>query len=113
QWYERRVIEVSGRCAPEARAKRGRRYLYGGSAAIDGENRTLDETCAVGRQEHDRFGDLLRGGRTPGRRLRRELLQRVAHCCRAFGAGRSRTDRIHTDAFWAIFGRPRFGQQID
>jgi hypothetical protein len=40
--------------------------------------------------------------------LARELLKRVAHCRGAFGAGRSRTDRIHADALAAIFGRPRF-----
>src|SRR5262245_43377954 len=74
------------------------RNLYGGSAAIDRQNRTLDETGAIARQEHDRLGYLLRRGRTPGRRLRREPLQRVAHCRRAFGAGRSGTDRIHADA---------------
>src|SRR5689334_6610110 len=73
----------------------GHRNLDGGSAAIDRQNRTLDETGAIARQEHDRLGYLLRDGRTPGRRLRRELLQRVAHCRRAFGAGRSGTDRIH------------------
>jgi len=33
---------------------------------------------AVGRQEHDRLGNLLRCGRTPSGRLLRELLQRVA-----------------------------------
>src|SRR6202043_2504448 len=65
----------------------GRESLYGGSAAIARQNRTLDETGAVARQEHDRLGNLLGRGRTPGRRLRRELLQRVAHCRRAFGAG--------------------------
>jgi hypothetical protein len=74
------------------------RNLYRGSSAIDRQNRTLDETGAVGCQEHDCLGNLLRRGRTPGRRLRRELLQRVAHCRGAIGAGRSGTDRIHADA---------------
>jgi len=60
------------------RAKRVQRNLYGGSAAIDRQNRTLDETGAVARQEHDRLGNLLRRGRTPGRRLRRKLLQRAS-----------------------------------
>ena len=78
--------------------------LYGGSAAIDRQNRTLDETGAVARQEHDRLGNLLRRGRTPGRRLRRQLLQAVAHRRRAFGAGRSGTDRIDADALGSIFG---------
>jgi hypothetical protein len=59
------------------------------------------------REEQDRLGNLLRRGRTPGRRLRRELLQHVAHCRRAFGAGRSGTDRIDADALGPIFGCPR------
>src|SRR5262249_61699056 len=39
--------------------------LYGGSAAIYRQNRTLDETGTIGRQEHDSLGNLLpRGGAT-------------------------------------------------
>src|SRR5215471_18677748 len=87
--------------------------LYGGSAAIYRQNRTVDETGTIGRQEHDRLGNLLRRSGTSSRRLRRELLQRVAHCRCAFGAGWSGTDRIYADALGAIFGRPRFSQQIE
>src|SRR6478752_1263234 len=93
--------------------KRGRRNLDGGSAAIDRKDRAMDETGAVGCQEHDRLGNLLRRGRASGWRLRRELLQGVAHCSRTFGAGRSGTDRIDAHALGSIFGCPRLGQQID
>src|SRR5262249_7124403 len=66
--------------------------LYGGSAAIYRQNRTLDETGTIGRQEHDRLGNLLRRGGTASRPLRPALFQPPAPCPPALGARCARAD---------------------
>src|SRR5690348_424180 len=76
--------------------------LDGGSAAIDGEFRALDEARAISRQEHDGFGNLVGGGGTPCRRLGGQSLKTLAQCVGAFSARGAGTDGIDAHPARAI-----------
>jgi hypothetical protein len=85
----------------------------GGSAAIDGELRALDEARAIGREKDNCFGNFLGVGWTSGGRLSGQLLKTFAKRICAFGARGSRTYCIDAHAAWAVFGGPYFRQEID
>ena len=73
----------------------------------------MNETGAIRRQEDNGLSDLVRCSRTARRRLGRQSLEALPHCVSAFRARRPRADRIDADTARAVFGRPRFGQQVD
>src|SRR5690349_5729423 len=90
----------------------GKRYKLGrAAAAVHVEDRAMDEAGLVAGQVADRRGDLLRGGRTPGRGQRGELVELVAHHLGTLGARRSRADRVDPDPARPELRRPCLGEQ--
>ena len=73
----------------------------------------MNETGTIRRQEDNGLSDLVRSSGTARWRLGGQLLEALPHCVSAFRARRPRAHRIDADTAPAIFGRPRFGQQVD
>ncbi len=88
-------------------------YSHGRAPAVDGECGAVNETGPIRRQKDNGLCNLVRGRRTARWRLGGQLLKPLPHGVRAFRARWSRTHGIDAHPAWAIFCRPRFGQQVE